>query len=61
MATYLAARLAGRRQSIKALLLDQSIVAGLGNIYVNEALFRARIDPRREAGTDQPGAARNVW
>ncbi len=49
--TYLAARLAGRRQSIKALLLDQSTVAGLGNIYVNEALFRARIDPRRDAGT----------
>jgi formamidopyrimidine-DNA glycosylase len=46
----LAARLAGRRQSIKAMLLDQSIVAGLGNIYVNEALHRARIDPRAEAG-----------
>ena len=50
-AVYLAARLARRRQSIKALLLDQSTVAGLGNIYVNEALFRAKIDPRREAGT----------
>ncbi len=47
---YLARRLAGRRQSIKAMLLDQSIVAGLGNIYVNEALHRARIDPRVEAG-----------
>ena len=43
-------RLAGRRQSIKAMLLDQSIVAGLGNIYVNEALHRARVDPRVEAG-----------
>ena len=43
-------RLANRRQSIKAMLLDQSIVAGLGNIYVNEALHRARIQPRVEAG-----------
>ena len=48
---YLAARLTGRRQSIKAMLLDQSTVAGLGNIYVNEALHRVRIDPRVEAGT----------
>jgi formamidopyrimidine-DNA glycosylase len=40
----------GRRQAIKLLLLDQSIVAGLGNIYVCEALFRARIDPRKPAG-----------
>jgi formamidopyrimidine-DNA glycosylase len=46
----LTTRLAGRRQSIKAMLLDQSTVAGLGNIYVNEALHRARIDPRAEAG-----------
>ena len=36
---------------MKLLLLDQRIVAGLGNIYVCEALFRARIDPRREGGT----------
>ena len=49
-ASYLQRRLEGRRQSIKAMLLDQSTVAGLGNIYVNEALHRARIDPRVEAG-----------
>jgi formamidopyrimidine-DNA glycosylase len=48
---YLVERLAGRRQSIKAMLLDQSTVAGLGNIYVNEALHRARLDPRVEAGS----------
>jgi formamidopyrimidine-DNA glycosylase len=42
-------RLAGKRTSIKAALLDQRIVAGLGNIYVNEALFRARIAPARPA------------
>lgn len=41
--------LAGRRTSIKAALLDQGVVAGLGNIYVAEALYRARISPRRSA------------
>ncbi|MDE2355985.1 MAG: bifunctional DNA-formamidopyrimidine glycosylase/DNA-(apurinic or apyrimidinic site) lyase [Alphaproteobacteria bacterium] len=41
---------AGRRQNVKALLLDQRVVAGLGNIYVCEALFRARLSPRRAAG-----------
>ncbi|MCA1662066.1 MAG: bifunctional DNA-formamidopyrimidine glycosylase/DNA-(apurinic or apyrimidinic site) lyase [Novosphingobium sp.] len=40
----------GRVASLKQLLLDQRIVAGLGNIYVCEALFRARIDPRKAAG-----------
>lgn len=42
--------LRGRIAPIKALLLDQRIVAGLGNIYVCEALHRARISPRRAAG-----------
>lgn len=41
--------LTSRSAPIKAALLDQSVVAGLGNIYVCEALFRARISPRREA------------
>jgi formamidopyrimidine-DNA glycosylase len=49
-ARALAAAIRGRKQSIKATLLDQRVVAGLGNIYVSEALFRARIDPRRAAG-----------
>jgi formamidopyrimidine-DNA glycosylase len=48
-AAYLAASLAGKRTPIKTALLDQRIVAGLGNIYVCEALFRARISPRRLA------------
>ncbi|MGG7645235.1 bifunctional DNA-formamidopyrimidine glycosylase/DNA-(apurinic or apyrimidinic site) lyase [Rhodovulum sp. YNF3179] len=48
--SYLAARLAGRRTPMKAALLDQRVVAGLGNIYVCEALWRARISPRRKAG-----------
>lgn len=47
---HLAAALAGRRMPIKAALLDQRIVAGLGNIYVCEALYRAGISPRRQAG-----------
>jgi formamidopyrimidine-DNA glycosylase len=43
-------RLAGRSAAIKLLLLDQRIIAGLGNIYVCEALYRAGIDPRRAGG-----------
>ncbi len=44
-------RLAGRSAAIKLLLLDQRIVAGLGNIYVCEALHRARIGPNRAGGS----------
>lgn len=44
-------RLQGRRSTVKALLLDQRVVAGLGNIYADEALFKAGIDPRRPANT----------
>jgi formamidopyrimidine-DNA glycosylase len=47
---WLKERLAGRKAAIKLMLLDQRIVAGLGNIYVCEALFRARISPRKAAG-----------
>jgi formamidopyrimidine-DNA glycosylase len=47
----LAAALTGKRTSIKAALLDQKVVAGLGNIYVCEALFRARLSPLRSAHT----------
>ena len=50
-AAVLAAGLAGRRSAVKPVLLDQSVVAGLGNIYVCEALFRARISPFRRAET----------
>jgi formamidopyrimidine-DNA glycosylase len=45
----LATRLAGRRAPIKAALLDQRTVAGLGNIYADEALWRARVHPLRTA------------
>lgn len=47
---YLVARLRGRTMPVKAALLDQRIVAGLGNIYACEVLHRAGIDPRRKAG-----------
>ena len=50
-AAVLGARLAGRRAPIKQALLDQKVIAGLGNIYAAEALWRAGIDPRRRAGT----------
>jgi formamidopyrimidine-DNA glycosylase len=49
-ARALGERLAGRRAPLKAALLDQRTVAGLGNIYADEALWRARLDPRRPAG-----------
>ena len=49
-AAHLARAFEGRRQGPKTLLLDQKIVAGLGNIYVCEALNRARISPSRPAG-----------
>ncbi len=51
---YLAARAAGRETPIKALLLDQQAVAGIGNIYASEALFAARINPARKAGAISP-------
>jgi formamidopyrimidine-DNA glycosylase len=47
----LGAALTGKRTPIKAALLDQKVVAGLGNIYVSEALFRARLSPLRLAYT----------
>ena len=47
----LAASLAGKATPIKAALLDQRIVAGLGNIYVSESLYHAGLSPRRLAGT----------
>jgi formamidopyrimidine-DNA glycosylase len=54
-AARLGERLAGRRGALKAALLDQRTLAGLGNIYVDEALWRARVNPLRPAGSlDRP-------
>jgi formamidopyrimidine-DNA glycosylase len=50
-ARRLAERLSGRRAPLKVALLDQRTVAGLGNIYVDEALWRAQLHPLRPAGT----------
>ncbi|MGE0061756.1 MAG: bifunctional DNA-formamidopyrimidine glycosylase/DNA-(apurinic or apyrimidinic site) lyase [Xanthobacteraceae bacterium] len=57
-AAMLAAACAGKKTSLKAALLDQTIVAGLGNIYVCEALYRAHLSPKRQASTiaDRKGA-----
>jgi formamidopyrimidine-DNA glycosylase len=49
-AAFLARRLEGRRAPVKAAILDQRTVAGLGNIYADEALWHARIHPLRPAG-----------
>src|SRR5205085_851307 len=66
-AAYLAERARGRKADLKAFLMDQRIVAGLGNIYVCEALFRARLDPFKGAaclatktGRPTPAAVRLV-
>jgi formamidopyrimidine-DNA glycosylase len=59
---FLAGRLAGRRAPLKAAVLDQRTVAGLGNIYADEALWHARLNPLRPAGelTDEEiGALRD--
>jgi formamidopyrimidine-DNA glycosylase len=55
--SYLAARLKDRNTPIKSALLDQHLVAGLGNIYVCEVLYRARIAPDRKAGAVRDPAA----
>lgn len=51
---HLIAAFKGRNTPVKAALLDQRIIAGLGNIYVCEALFRAGISPKRKAGQIAP-------
>lgn len=59
--TIFAAALAGRKRAIKVRLLDQDLVAGIGNIYASEALYRARINPRRAAGQLKPPQIRALW
>ena len=54
-ARSLASRLRGRTASVKAVLLDQRVVAGMGNIYADEALWRARIHPLRPAASLESG------
>ncbi len=52
--------LAGARRPVKLLLMDQTRLAGLGNIYSNEALWHARLDPRRRAAGLAPHEARRL-
>ena len=53
-------RLAGRKAAIKLLLLDQRIIAGLGNIYVCEALYRSGIHPTRAVGSVSPARLKRL-
>jgi len=59
-ATALSMALQGSRAPLKAALLDQRRIAGLGNIYVCEALYRARLSPMREAGGLKPAETRRL-
>ena len=56
-ARWLSSQLARRHAPLKAVLLDQRVVAGLGNIYADEALWRARVNPLRPANSVTPGEA----
>jgi len=59
-AKYLAGQLARRSALVKALLLNQSVVAGLGNIYVDEALWAAMVHPARRANTLSEAEAASI-
>ncbi len=54
-------RLRHRNKALKALLLDQSFVAGVGNIYADEALFRARLAPHTRSTSLSAPQCRNLW
>lgn len=60
-AQHLQKRLAGSRQAIKVRLMDQRVVAGVGNIYASEALWRARISPRKRAGQLSREECQRLW
>jgi len=56
----LAAALKDKRTAVKPALMDARVVAGVGNIYASEALFRAGISPKRKAATVQGGRAEKL-
>ena len=60
-AGYLSAALARSAQAIKVRLLDQTLVAGIGNIYASEALFRARISPQLPARNLNANQSQRLW
>lgn len=57
---YLAHRLAGRSMALKAALMDQRTVAGMGNIYASESLYRARLSPLGDSGGVSVAVARKL-
>ena len=61
LAAGLADDLRSRRRALKPLLLDQAFVAGLGNIYVDEALHRARLHPLRRSDTLSQAEVHALW
>lgn len=56
-----AARLRGRKTPLAALLMDQAVIAGVGNVYRAEVLFRRRLDPWVPGGAVDDAAARRLW
>ncbi|MFA6513793.1 MAG: bifunctional DNA-formamidopyrimidine glycosylase/DNA-(apurinic or apyrimidinic site) lyase [Patescibacteria group bacterium] len=58
---YLIEKLKNKKKNIKAFLLDQKMIAGLGNIYVDESLFLAKIKPTRLAGSIKKEEAKNLY
>jgi formamidopyrimidine-DNA glycosylase len=60
-ARELARRLAGRSRALKPLLLDQTFLAGIGNIYADEALHLAGLHPLRKSDSLQPDEIRRLW
>ncbi|HRZ39405.1 MAG TPA: DNA-formamidopyrimidine glycosylase [Candidatus Omnitrophota bacterium] len=60
-AEVLSERISGSQRPIKPLLLDHAFIAGIGNIYASEILFKARIDPRRPARSLRPEEIRRLW
>jgi formamidopyrimidine-DNA glycosylase len=58
---WLASALAGRRRALKPLLLDQTFLAGLGNIYVDECLFQSRLHPLGRSDQVDRRAAGRLW
>jgi len=60
-ADWFADSLSQRRRAVKPLLMDQNFLAGMGNIYTDEALHRAHIHPRRTASTLSRAESENLW
>jgi len=60
-AQSLATGLKNKKIAVKLAIMDQRVVVGVGNIYASEALFEAKIDPRRSAGSLSPAEVKTLW